>query len=117
MTISRQERVSQLLEKAADIYAQFLAIVQDEIITPLAKGNSDKCRSNLKKFGKKVSITEIILIVIRGANLLTFSMLKSGAISEQKPLLSESYIESRLEHFKDRIADMKRKGTWRRSYI
>ena len=77
MTLSRKERVVKLLEKASDIYEQFLAIVQDDIIEPLAKGDKDQCGENLRKFGKKVTVAEVIRIVVRGANLLTVSMVKS----------------------------------------
>ena len=111
MTISRTERVVQLLEKASNIYEQFLQLVQDDIIEPLAKGNTDKCRENLRRFGKKVSVSEIIRIVVRGANLLAISTLKSfDAMPKEKPRLSKEYIASRLEHFKDRIAKLNSQG-------
>ena len=105
MTISRKDRVVQLLEKAADIYEQFLAIVQDDIIAPLAKGDKDQCRQNLRKFGKKVSMAEIIRIVVRGANLLSTAMIKSlEAMPDKTPRLSEEYVARRLKYFKERNA-------------
>lgn len=111
MTESRKERMIIILEKAADIYEQFLQIVQDDIIEPLAQGDKDKCRENLRKFGKKVSVAEMIRIVVRGANLLTGSILKSLDSMPEKPRLSEEYMASRLEHFKDRIAKLNRENT------
>ena len=89
MTTSRKEKIVQLLEKASVIYEQFLQIVEDDIIKPLAKGDKDQCRENLRKFGKKVTVSELIRIVVRGANLLTVSMVKSlEAMPDKRPGLS-----------------------------
>ena len=107
MTISRKERIVKLLERASDIYEKFLQIVEDDIIEPLARGDKDQCRENLRKFGKKVTVAEVIRIVVRGANLLSTSMIKSlEAMPEKGPGLSEEYIKSRLEYFANRKSQL-----------
>lgn len=118
MTESRKERMMHILEKASALYEQFLQIVQDDIIEPLAKGDKDKCRENLKKFGKKVTMAEIVRIVVRGANLLTMSTIKSfEAVPDKSPRLSEEYMARRLEHFNSRIEDMNRRSALHKSAV
>ena len=117
MTKHRYEKVARILDKASEIYEKFLSAVQDEIIDPLLKGDQDKCQSNLKKFGKKVSVAEIIRVVVRGTNLLAFTMIKSADSNPRKDDAYAEYIAQRVEHFKDRIDAMKRQRALKNNAI
>lgn len=111
MTQSRKERMSNILDRVVDMYAQFLSIVEDEILDPLSKGDKDQCRENLRKFGKRVTVSELVRIFIRGATLLSPLVSKYDEEDKKgKPRLSEEYMAKRLEHFKDRIAKLNKQG-------
>lgn len=112
MTQSRKERMANILDKVIEVYEQFLSIVEDEIIEPLSRKDKEQCLENLRKFGKKITVPEIIRIVIRGACLLSPFVLKYDDDDiKNRPRLSEEYIKQRLDYFKNRVSQLNKQGS------
>lgn len=105
-----QNRVVTLLEQVCDMYEQFISAVQKDIVAPLANGDQELCKSNLAAFGKNITVTDVIKIVVRGASQLGPLMLKLVSKDAEKQYLDEQEIAERTKYYQDRIAKIFEEG-------
>ena len=54
------DKMVDLFEHIIDLYDKFVEKVDKELIEPLASGKDSKVKKNIKKFGKSVSLIQIL---------------------------------------------------------